>query len=77
MDGEKWRRAHALSEQALSAMKSRLEQPEQALVAGLDGEAATIRKRKDDIVVLLKKVFDVKNAELNAAQRIELNLKIC
>ena len=43
-DGERWKRAHALCEQTLSTMQSRLQNQWKALASGLDGEEATIKK---------------------------------
>lgn len=40
--GDKWKRAHAMCEQTLSTMQSRLQHQGQDLVSGLDGEDTTI-----------------------------------
>ena len=74
MDGEKWKRAHALSEQALSTMKSRWEHQGSALIAGIDGEEATIRKMKCEMEYACK-AYEEKQAELNEAQQSEMKLK--
>lgn len=68
MDGAKWKGAHAWSEQALSTMKSRWDHQGSALIAGLDGEAATIRNIKC-VMEYACKADEEKQAELNVAQK--------